>query len=51
MADLFYIEPAFIAVNLLETCHPVTHLAKGNFGILVLLVLQRLPIGIYGNPV
>jgi hypothetical protein len=41
VADLFYIEPAIIAEYLLEACNPGTHLAQGNFGILVLLVLQR----------
>ena len=40
-ADLFYIEPAIIAEYLLEACNPITHLAKSNFGILVLLVFQR----------
>jgi hypothetical protein len=41
VAELFYIEPVIITEYLLEACNPVTHLAKGNFGILVLLVLQR----------
>ena len=40
-ADLFYIEAAIIAKYLLEACNPGAHLAKGNFGILFLLVLQR----------
>ena len=41
VADLLYIEPVIIAEHLLETCHPVTHLGKRDFGIFVLLVLQR----------
>ena len=41
LAYLLYIEPAIIAEYLLETCNPVTHLGKRNFGIFILLVLQR----------
>jgi hypothetical protein len=39
---LFFIEPVIITEYLLEAYQPVTHFAKGNFGILVLLVRQRL---------
>jgi len=38
---LFHIEPAIITEYLLEACNPGTQFAKRNFGILVLLVLQR----------
>ena len=41
MAGLLYIELGVIAEYPLETCNPVTHLGKGNFGILFLLVFQR----------
>ncbi len=46
MAELFYIEPVIVTEYLLEACNPGTHLAKGNFGILVLLVRQR-PVEIF----